>query len=105
LSEFLEAFGNAIGATVGWLADTGVLFLLFALIWLAFGIAIVRSQGAIDQTWKRLRALPLAVQVIAWLLLLPVMLGLAIWEARWPVAVRAVLVLALAAWNLVIFLP
>jgi hypothetical protein len=34
-----------------------------------------------------------------------VMVGLWIWESTWPLVVRATLVLGIAGWNLVMFLP
>ena len=40
-----------------------------------------------------------------WLLFLPVMIGLWIWETTWPLLVRLVLVIGIAGWNLLIFLP
>jgi hypothetical protein len=52
-----------------------------------------------------LRELPLILQAVVWLLFLPVMAGLWIWESTWPVAVRLLLVAGIAGWNLLIFLP
>jgi hypothetical protein len=40
-----------------------------------------------------------------WVLFLPVMAGLWIWETTWPVLLRLLLVGGLAAWNLLVFLP
>jgi hypothetical protein len=102
------AIGSAatgLGNSVGWLAEHGVLFGMFALIWLAFGIALVGSQGSIDQTWQMIRSLPLIVQLAAWLLFLPVMAGLWVWETTWPLVVRIVIVFGIAGWNLLVFLP
>jgi hypothetical protein len=33
------------------------------------------------------------------------MIGLWIWETSWPLIVRVVLVVAIAGWNLLVFLP
>jgi hypothetical protein len=82
-----------------------VLFLVFAAIWVAFGAGLVLSQGSIGQVWETIRGLPLIVQLVAWLLFLPVMVGLWIWETTWPLVVRLVLVLSIAGWNLLVFLP
>jgi ABC-type amino acid transport system permease subunit len=65
----------------------------------------VWSQGSLDQAWTWIRGLPLLVQILAWLLFLPVMAGLWVWETTWPVLVRVVLILGLAGWNLLVFLP
>jgi hypothetical protein len=40
-----------------------------------------------------------------WLLFLPVVIGLWIWESTWPLVVRLVLVVSVAGWNLLVFLP
>jgi hypothetical protein len=105
MEGIIEAFGNGIGNAVTWLADAGVLFAVFAVIWIVFGVALVRRHETVDQAWTRIRSLPLAVQLLVWLLFLPVMIGLWIWESTWPLVVRATLVLGIAGWNLVMFLP
>jgi len=68
-------------------------------------VALVASQGSIDQAWQAIRALPLVVQGIVWLLFLPVMIGLWILETTWPLVVRLPLVVAIAGWNLWMFFP
>src|SRR3972149_611361 len=93
------------GSTCWWLAESGVLFLVFAALWVAFGAGLVWSQGSVDQAWQAIRDLPLMIQVVIWLLFLPVMLGLWIWETSWALLVRVVLVVGLAGWSLLIFLP
>jgi hypothetical protein len=94
----------AIDAVVP-LITNGVGFLVFALIWGAFAYALVTSQGSLDAAWQWVRALPLVPQAVVWLLFLPVVIGLWIWETSWPFIVRIVLVVSLAGWNLWIFLP
>lgn len=105
MEQLIETVATGLGSSVGWLADHGVLFGVFALIWVAFGIGLVVSQGSIDQAWHTIRGLPLLVQLVAWLLFLPVMAGLWIWETSWPLVVRLALVLSIAGWNLLVFLP
>ena len=82
-----------------------MLFLVFAGIWIAFGIGLIWSQGSLDQGWATIHGWPLPVQAIAWLLFLPVMAGLWVWETSWPFLVRLVLVLGIAGWNLLVFVP
>ena len=100
-----EAFGNGVGGSIGWLAEHGVLFGLFAILWIGFGAALVLSQGSLDQAWQAIRALPIVVQVVVWILFLPVMAGLWIWETTWPLIVRLLLVIGIGGWNLLMFLP
>ncbi|MDH5244043.1 MAG: hypothetical protein OEX05_08930, partial [Chloroflexota bacterium] len=49
--------------------------------------------------------LPLIVQGVAWLLFLPVVGALWVWETSWPIVLRLVIVASLAGWSLMIFLP
>jgi hypothetical protein len=66
---------------------------------------LIFSAGSVDQAWQTIRELPLIVQIVVWVLFLPVMIGLWIWETSWPLVVRLVLVLGVAGWNLLVFLP
>jgi len=105
MDQMIETLASGLGNSVGWLAEHGVLFVIFALIWVAFGAGLLLSQGSLDQAWQAIRDLPLVVQVLVWLLFLPVMIGLWVWETTWPLILRLVLVLGIAGWNLLIFLP
>lgn len=87
------------------MASSGVLFLVFAALWLAMGAGIVWNQGGIDAAWQWIGSLPLVVQAVVWLLFLPVVAGVWVWETSWPYVVRLVLVGGLAGWNLLMFLP
>jgi hypothetical protein len=80
-------------------------FGVFAVIWLAFGYALVASQGSLDRTYEWLRGLPLIAQAAVAFLTLPVAIGLWVWETSWPLLVRLPLVIGLGAWNLAIFFP
>jgi hypothetical protein len=105
MDRFIETVANGFGGTIGWMAEHGVLFAVFAIVWVLFGVALVLSQGSLDQTWATIRDLPIVLQAIVWLLFLPVMIGLWIWETTWPVVIRLVLVAGVAGWNLLVFLP
>ena len=105
MDGIIETLANGLGNSIGWLADHGVLFAAFAVFWVVFGVALVWSQGSLDQVWETIRGLPLIVQIGAWLLFLPVMAGLWIWETTWPLLVRVLLIVGIAGWNLLVFLP
>jgi len=87
------------------LVSSGVALLIFATLWAAFGVALVRDRSRLDEAWQWLRGLPLIAQGIAWLLFLPVLIGLRVWRARWPLAGRLVMIGGLAGWSLLIFIP
>ena len=38
MERLIEAIASGIGNTVGFAAETGILFVAFALLWLAFGV-------------------------------------------------------------------
>lgn len=90
---------------MAWLAENGILFGIFAIIWIAFAAGLIWSQGSLDQAWTAIRGLPLIIQIGVWVLFLPVVIGLWVWETSWPLIVRLVLVIGVAGWNLLMFLP
>jgi len=105
MDRIIEALASGFGDGIGWLADHGILFGAFLVLWIVVGAGIVWSQGSVDQAWQAIRALPLLLQLVVWLLFLPVMAGVWIWETTWPLLVRIILVAGLAGWNLLVFLP
>ena len=105
MERIIETVASGLGNSIGWMAEHGVLFGVFAVLWVAFGAALIWSQGSLDQAWETVRGLPLIVQIGAWLLVLPVMAGLWIWETTWPLIVRVLLIVGIAGWNLLVFLP
>ena len=105
MERIIEGIANALGSGVGFAADHGILLVGFGVLWLAFGAALVLSQGSLDAAWSAIRSLPIVAQAVVWLLFLPVMAGLWIWETTWPLVLRLVLVGSLAAWNLLVLIP
>jgi hypothetical protein len=87
------------------LVSSGIALLIFAGLWAAFGVALIRDRARLDEAWQRLRRLPLPVQGIVWLLFMPVLVGLVVWRARWPLGGRLATIGAVAAWSLLIFIP
>jgi hypothetical protein len=80
-------------------------FILFTLLWLAFIAALLFKREALNDIWRSIRSLPLLVQLLIWLLALPVVLGLWIWQTSWPGWLRLLLVAGLAWWNVYVFFP
>jgi hypothetical protein len=105
MEQLIETFASGLGNTVGWMAESGVLFAIFVAIWIAVAAGLIWNQATLDQAWQAIRDLPLVLELVVWVLFLPVMLGLWVWEAGWPLLVRVVLVIGLAGWNLLMFLP
>jgi hypothetical protein len=101
----IETVASGTGNTIGFLAETGILFAIFAVMWAGFAVALIWSHGSLDAAWQWVRSLPLIIQGMVWLLFLPVMFGLWVWETTWPLVLRLVVVLGIAGWNLIVFLP
>ena len=100
--KVVDTIATGFGNSIGWLAENGLLFVLFGILWAAFAAGLIWS---LDQVWQSIRGLPLLLQAIVWLLFLPVTVGLWVWETTWPLIVRLVLVAGIAGWNLLVFLP
>jgi hypothetical protein len=96
---------EAIVTPIPFLASSGILLLVFAALWAAFAVALLREPARIDAAWARLRRLPLLVQAVAWLALLPVLAGVWTWRTGWPRVARLMLVAGLAGWNLLVLMP
>jgi hypothetical protein len=105
MERVIDTAASGIGDGVAWMAEHGILFAIFGIVWVVFGAALVMNQGGLDQAWAAIREQPLLVQIVVWVLFLPVMIGLWIWESGWPLVVRLVLVAGIAGWNLLMFLP
>ena len=80
-------------------------FTVFTFLWLAFVAVLLFNRERLKNVWQSIRSLPLLVQLILWLLFLPVMLGLWIWQTSWPLWLRLILVASLAWWNVYVFFP
>ena len=94
-----------VTAPIPFLASSGLLLALFAVLWAAVAIALVRDPSRVDRAWRRLRRLPLLVQAVAWVLFLPVLGGIALWRTSWPAAARVIGLAGIAGWNLLVLLP
>ena len=105
MEKIIEPLASGLGNSIGWMADHGILFGIFGLAWIAFAAGLVWSQGSLDQAWQSIRDLPLLVQIGVWILFLPVVVGLWVWETTWPLILRLTVVLGIAGWNLLVFLP
>ena len=105
MEAIIEAIVVPFAEAVPTLVSSGALFLVFAGLWAAFAVALVRDRSHLDDAWRRVCDLPLVVQSLVWLLFLPVMVGLWVWRTGWPLVGRLVTIGGLAGWSLLIFIP
>jgi hypothetical protein len=80
-------------------------FTILTLLWLGFGVAIILKKELLDNAWKSFRRLPLVIQLVLAFLLLPIVLGLWIWQTTWPFWLRLALVIGLALITIYTFFP
>ena len=105
ISVLVDGIVIPVTSMIPTLVTSGILFVVFAVLWVGFAAGIVWNQGGLDAAWASIRDLPLVVQGVLWLLFLPVTAGLWVWETSWPVVLRLIVVVSLAGWSLMIFLP
>ena len=72
----------------------------FAILWVGFAIALVVNREWLDLLWNWVRALPPVAEIIVWVVFLPIMVGLWIWESSWSVLVRLLAFAGIVGWNL-----
>ena len=80
-------------------------FTVLTLLWVGFAAAMLLNQELLDKTWRLFRGWHILIQFFVALLVLPVVLGLWIWQARWPLWLRLVLVAGLAWTTEYTFFP
>jgi hypothetical protein len=80
-------------------------FAVLTLLWLGFAAALLFNPETLDTTWQAFLDWPLILQLVVGLLVLPVVLGLWIWQTSLPVLLRLVLVLGLAWVTVYTFFP
>lgn len=80
-------------------------FGILTLLWLAFGAALLFNQAALNSIWQAFRGMPVVLQVVVGFLVLPVVLGLWIWETSWPLWIRLILVIGLGFATIYTFFP
>jgi len=74
--------------------------LIFVVLWVGFIIALVVNREWLGMLWNWVQALPLIPKIVVWLILLPIMVGLWIWESSWPVLGRMVGFTGIIAWTI-----
>jgi hypothetical protein len=80
-------------------------FTILALLWIAFAAALLFNREMLDSAWQTFRSWPLVLQIVVGLLVLPVALGLWIWETTWSVWLRLILVVSLGWITIYLFWP
>ena len=75
--------------------------LIFVVLWVGFIAALIVDREYLDMFWAWVQAQPPGLKVFIWLMLLPIMVGLWIWESSWPTLGRVLGLAGIVAWTLV----
>ena len=73
---------------------------IFAMLWIGFAIALVVNREWLDLLWNWVQALPSVAKIIVWVLFLPIMVGLWIWESSWPVLGSLLAFAGIVVWTI-----
>ena len=73
---------------------------IFFVLWIGFFAALVVNREWLDVLWNWAQALPMVLRIIVWVLFLPIMVGLWIWESSWPLPGRLVGFTGIVAWTI-----
>jgi hypothetical protein len=82
-----------------------LIFAVVAILWVAFSVALIVTAGSLEAQWDWVRGQSIVVQGVMWVLLLPWMAALAIWEGSFALGARLAIVAGLAVVNLYLFFP
>jgi hypothetical protein len=80
-------------------------FAVLTILWLGFGAALLFNRELLDTVWQSFRSFPWIIQIVIGLIVLPVALGLWIWESSWPLWLRLLLVIGLGFTTIYVFFP
>ena len=73
---------------------------IFATLWVGFAIALVVNREWLDLLWNWARALPAVAEIVVWVLFLPIMVGLWIWDSSWSALVSVLAFAGIVGWTL-----
>lgn len=73
---------------------------IFAMLWVGFAVALAVNPEWLDALWNGVRTLPPVAEIIVWVLFLPIMVALWIWESSWPALVRGLAFAGIVGWTL-----
>lgn len=65
---------------------------------IAFTVLLITAPEQLDAAWQWIRGLPVVLEVIAWVALLPWMLAYLAWQTSWALWLR-VLAVVLLVWG------
>lgn len=74
--------------------------LIFAMLWIGFAVALIVNREWLGLLWNWVQALPIVLKVIVWVVFLPIMVGLWIWQSSWSILWQVVGIAGIVGWTL-----
>jgi len=86
----------------GWLEWILTLYanVTFLVLWVGLAIALIVDQEWLDRLWLWLQDLPRVLEIIVWVVFLPITVTLWIWQSSWPTLGRVAGFAGMIAWTL-----
>ncbi len=75
--------------------------LVFGVLWVGFAFGLIAGGQAFADAWAWLNGLDPVARIAAWVLFLPIAVGLWAWNAALPAPVVVAVLVGLVAWTLV----
>ena len=75
------------------------------VLWLIFGTVLLVDSSRLLDLWQAVRDLPLVLEVLAWVVFLPWVVGLWIWQLDWWSWLRVALIVIVAVGGAIVFYP
>ncbi len=73
---------------------------VFGVLWVGFAVGVAMGGGILEDAWAWLTGLDTVAAVIAWILFLPIAVGLWAWNEAGSVLVQGVVLAGLVGWTL-----
>jgi hypothetical protein len=73
--------------------------LIFLVLWVGIVVALAMNRQWIDDIWIWAQGLPTVPKIIVWVLFLPIMVSLWIWESSWSTFGRVLAFGGIVVWT------
>ena len=74
---------------------------IFLLLWVGFAVALIANREWLDTVWEWVQSMPLEQRIPVWLIFLPILVGLWIWQSSWSTFGRVAGFAGIIAWTIV----
>ena len=74
--------------------------LIFVILWVGFTTALIANREWLELIWHWVQGLPLILEIVVWVIFLPIMVSLWIWESTWPNLLRLIGFAGIGVWTL-----